>query len=257
MNKELIRAYSIQTDYTNANGLKLTHVFVVSTVSNNNWNCFGRGAECIPTAQQVSQGLAYAKWADLINGTDSAGLTNRITGVCHNVANRLLVLAGTDVSGADGDSLAILMYGKYGFNVDQYVERVKTQANAINSEQPGTISDAEIDGVINQITGDLTDELAILERDFQAMLQPHNENLTDVQKNGLTAIYNDFHTKRQQAWAAGNQSDQDIDFQNKYEERLKPILLQSLTQISALLGPDQYKTIFGLLPEQATKFLIG
>lgn len=261
MNKDIIRAYSIPTTFYNFNGFKFTHVFVVSIVNGtrkDNWNCFGTGAECLPNAQQVSEGPAYVKWADLINnGTDFAGLKNQVTGVCHNVANRLLVLAGTDVSGADGDSLAILMYGKYGFNVDQYIERVRTTADTINSEEPGTLSSIEIDGIVNQITGGLTDELAILERDFQVMLQPHNVNLTDAQKAGLSAIYNDFHTKRQQALDAGNQSDQAGDFQNKYAERMKPILLQSLTQISTLLGPDNYKTIFGLLPEQATKFLVG
>ena len=260
MNKEIIRAYSIQTNYYNLGGLKLTHVFVVSWINGtwkNNWNCFGTGAECLPNAQQVSEGPAYVKWADLINGPDSAGLRNQVTGVCHNVANRLLVLAGIDVSGADGDAVAILMYGKYGFNVVQYIERVKATANEINSEQPGTISDAEIDDVINRITGGLTEESDILERDFQEKLQPHNENLTDAQKTSLSEIYNDFSTKRQQALDAGNQSDQAGDFQNKYAERMKPIVLQSLTQMLTVLGPDQYKTIFDFSPEQAAKFLIG
>jgi len=258
MNKDILTAYSIPTSYPNANGLNLTHVFVVSTVNGavtNNWGCFGRGAECIPQAKQIAQGPAYTKWADLINGTENAGLTNCVTGVCHNVANRLLVLAGTDVSGADGDAAAILLYGKYGFNVDQYVARIKATANAINNEQPGTISDAEISGIIDQITGGQSDELKILEQDFQDLLQPHNENLTDAQKTGLSDIYNDFHNKRQQEWAAGDQNDP--DFQTKYEERMKPVLIQSLTQMSALLGPDEYKTIFGYLPEQAAKFLLG
>ena len=147
------------------------------------------------------------------------------------------------------------MYGKYGFNVDQYIARVKATANTINSEQPGTLSDAEINGIIDQITGGLSDELKILEQDFQDLLQPHNENLTDGQKAGLSDIYNDFHNQRQQVWAAGNQNDP--DFQTNYEERMKPILIQCLTKMSTLLGPDQYKIIFSYLPEQAAKLLLG
>ncbi len=184
MNKAQFLAYSIPTlDYPIDTGFKLDHVFVV-TSEGDDWGCFGRGRDYIPQAKQIAQGLGYAKWGNMIRGGDETGLQNLITGTCHNVANRLLVLAGTGVSAAVGDALVLLFYGKYGFNVDAYINRVQSSAAAINEAEPGALSDNEISDVINKVTGGMSDELEILEQDFQDALQPHNESLRWTPKIG-------------------------------------------------------------------------
>jgi len=237
------------------------HTFVVSTLSNmvltdnvlDNWNCWGRGKETINNgARQISQGSALAEWAGRIYGTDPnfpTGLLQKVEGVCQNACNRLLVLAGVDVAEANANVLTILLYGKYGYHLEDFVNNVKAAAAAINQQQPNTILPADLQQVLDRIANDPADELGTLEEHFQSA--PTVGALSSSQKDQLLGIYREFQLNRQNLFNAQWPNRNDQNFQANYAKALLPDFLQCLKECSPILGID-VKTL-----EQQVPYLLN
>jgi hypothetical protein len=255
-------------------GITLSHTFVGSP--NHNWNCFGQGTEYIRNAKSLPSGagLAYEQWASNIYGpnegklTDSpaAGLHAKYDGVCHNAANRLLVLAGADVSDATGNALAILMYGKYGFNIPQYIQAVKDAAQKVNTDaRTIVIPQNEVDDVVARIKGGAASEIDTLVKDIdKVVLRSHFEeqlelqNLSPNQLTSLRQIYSDFQEKRLAIFNATEAQNPSItDIQAQYAKAMKEVLKQCLEQMLQTLEEPQFLAMFQASPEQAIKFLLG
>ena len=66
MNKVMLTAYSIPTDYSSrgATGIPTDHVFVASA-DGHCWNCLG-DSHAISDSKQIAQELVYAEWADFV-----------------------------------------------------------------------------------------------------------------------------------------------------------------------------------------------
>ena len=273
MDKAHFQAYCI--DFSGYGGLPpgitVSHTFVASP--SHNWNCFGTGKEAIATAKVLPSGAGsgYEQWAGYIYGPydgkggdcPAAGLHVQYDGVCHNAANRILVLAGVDVSEATGNALVILMYGKYGFNIAQYVQSVRDAAQKVNADAGTTIiTPDEINGVLTRITGDPTGEFEILERDvllshFEDRLKLHG--LTTDQLNKLRQIYGEFQEERLEIFNATEERHHGIvsNIQADYAANMKAPLEQCLDKMLQTLGEVQFSRIFEASPEQAIKFLLG
>lgn len=267
MEKTEFIAYGVSTTaYPSLKNRPVDHVFVVT--SEHNWPCFGRGGKEIPNSHVVAKGFGYAKWAEYINGPDPihpTGLINKVTGVCHNVANRLLVLANADVSDAFGNEIVTLMYGKYGFYVDQYVERVKATAARVNEEIPGAITQNDIDSVVNRITNDIGDELESLVEDIEAR---SGIEISAAKKQGLGIIYTEFHKRREEVFAevsryqdhtinsCGIDAPPALAFQQRFQESMNSLLKNFLQEVINHFGLDTFVKVFKVNPDQAQLLLL-
>jgi len=274
MNKILFKAYSIPTGYDmpqlSGAGVNLDHVFVVSS-SNNDWNCFGRGLGVIgdPQARLLKQGMGYARWASLIYGQEfegtitpspAAGLYEKFDGVCHNAANRILVLVGDDVDVRDaaGNELVTLMYGKLGFNIDAYVNRVKDAAAQVNREEPGALQESDIEVVLGRINYDQSpdEEIEMLTEDLETRLGKHLNTFDDTKKTAFIQIYSELQKKRLEVFAGQAAGGQVVDTRPALASQLKPALERCLLGLFDLLGEEQFIGIFKVRPEIALKFLL-
>jgi hypothetical protein len=242
MEKAVFTAYAAlaQNDPTGGD-----HVCVASS-DGGSWPCWGRSLQNFiddkADYREVARGLAFTKWANLIVGDDgNAGLTIHVTGKCHNQANRILALAGTDVRTAGADAMIMFFFGKYGFDVPAYIERVKSAATKLKREAPDTLLDADINEVIAYINRAQQDELEILEEYFKQAIAPQVLNLTADQKAGIADIYRNFFNQR-----AALEGDP-----GSYAGKLRPVARDSLGQLGQLLGPDNYLLFSKAFPQYA------
>ncbi len=267
MQKVYFTSYGIPSPgYAPAQFGVLDHTFVVSSTSNqitnqsqvlDNWNCWGRGKDAIGQgAQQLSQGTALAQWANIIYGNDGAhptGLIEKVEGVCQNAANRVLVLAGVDVSAANANMYVILLYGKYGFHISDFVNNVKTAAAQVNASQPGAISDSDLQTVLNRIADDPEDELGTLEKHFLSSLP---NSLTSAQQSDLLAAYKNFQAQREATFEQEWPNRNDPNYQADYAKLLEPVFLSAAKQFLNILGPENYQSIFKSAPQQVLPYLL-
>lgn len=242
------------------------HVAVAA--AGHNWNCFGRGVDA-KDGRQIASGMGNAEWAALIYGKQNeacggdqpaAGVIEKYEGVCHTAANRILVLLGDDIDSRKAlcNELATLMYGKFGFHTDTYIETVKATAAQINAQTPGAIPQAEIDAVVTRITRGMApdQELLLLKADVEEQFQVHFDAFTDQQKSDFVAAYTEFQTNRKADFDA-EPRDGNGEFRARLANRMKPHLLKCLNSFVQILGPEQYTKVFHLMPPEAAKFLLG
>ena len=168
MNKTKFTGYAVDcTGGYNASvaGMTMDHAFVASDAGDN-WNCWGRGKETIGNAARAlagGTGTGYAEWANKIYGDPNypTGLVQYVDGVCQHAANRLLALAGGDVSEANGNVAATVLYGKFGYRLNDFVTNVQEAARSLQ------IPDAEVAVVLNRLGG-ASNDVAVLERHFSS-----------------------------------------------------------------------------------------
>lgn len=238
MQKTIFRSYAASAE---GNPAGCDHV-AVGTDDGADWGCFGRGIAALknaPDCHQVAEGQGYRRWAGIIEGGDNAGLVNEQSGRCHNVANRILAVAGADVRTAGSDVVILFVYGKYGFNIPGFLQRVKAGADQVNTEAPETLSADDVQSVIEKINNVKQDELDIIEEYFEKALGNTNFNLSQDEKAGIGKIYNDFFEQR-------------VPIQSlpgSYFDNLKPVALKSLLQLEALLGNDRFLKVFTAAPQ--------
>ena len=260
--------FTLYADAAGAVGpVPIDHTYVTSS-DNHNWNCFGRGAG---SGGRVLRSVkASSKWAALIYGQQyegsqdcgaPAGLAIRHSGVCQNVANRILVLGNADASGSFGNALATVMYGKFGFNIPQYIEIVKSTGDQLLKSDPGEITQQDIDTVLGRIAyGQTPDaELDILHADLDVEENKSLPDVTEAQRNAFRPIYSDYQKQRADAFATvdakSNPSDQ-FAFGALKDALIAP-WTQCVTRLITTLGPDQFQAMFGVSPEIATKLMGG
>src|SRR5690242_4937825 len=137
-------------------GLPSEHTYI-QTSDGANFNCFGRGGG----GRVVRKANGFSKWAALIYGDyqgrgddqPAAGMRVRFDGVCQTACNRVLVIAGDNVDAREskGNVLAVLLYGKFGFNIEAFIEAVKRTGAQLLQTDPGEIQQSDIDAVLARI----------------------------------------------------------------------------------------------------------
>jgi len=248
--------YAVPT--SNFGGLSAEHTYL--SVPGHNFNCFGRNAD----GRQVQTSTGSAVWACDVYGHDNegmqdsgtpTGMTIRYNGVCQNLANRILALVTDDIDarGTQGNVLATLMYGKYGFGVDQYVASVKSAGATLLSNGSGEINQSDIDLAVSRIAAGQTPdaELDILHVDI-----PEQENvsalpsITDAQRTIFRPIYSEYQSERAAAFEqiakTANPNDQ-IACDVLPKALIAP-LEKCVENLVAALGLDQFKSMFGVDP---------
>lgn len=248
-------------------GVPFEHTYVTTksdTDVSHNFNCFGAGAGS-DQSRPVLQCTASSKWASLIYGPDegpidstpAAGLRVRYDGVCQNAANRILVLAGddTDARRTKGNAFAILMYGKFGFNIPQYIQTVQSTGEQLLNTTPGEINPSDIQVVLDRITrGQTPDaELEILHEDAEEQRDINLPDVTDAQRNVFRPIYSDYQTERSAVFVA-TASKANVGDQIAYgplKSNLAAPWAKCVDRLVAALGPEQFKMMFGVEPDTA------
>jgi len=262
---EIFTLYAVYTG--SVGGVPTEHTYVLSD-DGHTWNCFGRYAD----GRLIRSASASSKWAGLIYGSNeknedqdalAAGIRVRYHGVCQNAANRILVLAGdvVDARGSEGNAFATLMFGKYGFNIQQYMDTVKSTGQQLLQSNPGEINPSDIQIILDRITtGQSPDaELDILHADLKIEEHTNLPDLTDAQRNAFRPIYSDYQVQRAAAFLAVS---------NKYPPGpgveiatgpLKESLIgpweNCVERLIAAVGLDQFKMMFGLTPDLVKQVL--
>lgn len=247
-------------------GVPSDHCFV-GTDDGHDFNCFGRGTESVSGARPICKGTGSSKWAALFYGTEggpydaytAAGLHVRYDGVCHTAANRVLVLTGDNVDArtAEGNALAILMFGKFGFNLQPYIDSVTSTAQQMLRDSPGEIQPEDLQTVLNRIAYGQTAEaeLDILHADVQEQLKKTLPDVTGVLRETFCAIYGDYQRDRSASFLEVAKTvpvGEQIAL-NKLPKALAAPWTSFVERLSKEVGADQFKNILGIDPEFAKK----
>jgi hypothetical protein len=238
-------------------GVRSEHTYV-QTSDGANFNCFGRSSG----GRFVRKSNGSSKWARLIYGQyegcgedqPAAGLRVRYDGVCQNAANRLLVTTGDaiDARTTGGNVLTTLMYGMFGFNLDKYIDTVKSTGDQLLQSDPGEIQQADIDAVLDRIKAGQTPdaELDLLHMDLQDLEKVTLPDITEDQLVAFRPIYSDYQKEREQAFldVVGTVHYGDQIAWKLLPDRLRQPLLKCLHDLVASVGLDEFKKMFGIDP---------
>lgn len=170
-----VEAYALESSYIIADGW---HTFIVDDSRSIEWTNFGRGWADGGNRECVASTRLYFEWAnhfvpcskvvrrqegdkkllaDLASGT--GGIDFAVNGVCHTLANRILVIADgeADVRKAKGDHHSVFFYGKYGFGLEYFKQLVREAHAKAASEHD--IPEQALTTVLSRIDNYLDDEL--------------------------------------------------------------------------------------------------
>lgn len=267
-----VEIYATETGYDcpGITGIKLDHVWVSTEVGPHNWNCFGRGREKNHEKGTRLLGTATGNidWMAAVYGTEAEGKEGRddnpaaagcvelYHGVCQNVANRILVMTeeNADVSKAAANEIVVLTFGKYGFGVEAFIERLKSTAVVLNRVNPGSVSEDELKRTLENVRQGttvkaefdaLTDGMPVIRAAILA-------RTTEAQRQEFVKEYSAFQRRRADAFAA---IDKDRlphhDARGKMGEFLKHELGAFLEKLRAQIGPEAYDKALKVLPQNA------
>lgn len=234
------------------------HVFV-SSESGRSWGCMGRdlGDPTVTGNRPLVEGLAEEEWVNEIAGPDNnhtAGIENKITGVCHQCANRLLIPAGVNVNKAYGNEVAIIGFGLYGPDIEDVKRVVLSAAQRVNDRQPGLIPQADIEAAVRRMDNCVADEYEVMKRDFEER-NPVPADAAPVPVD-IQSRQRDIHARFAQrrrdsyrAFRAGQTTGE------AYGLFLRENLRQALVEFRELMGEDKYMKMFRMTPEAAVTHL--
>lgn len=145
--------------------IDVDHVFMAPDDLSHDWNCFGGGINELKNEQKkrvngIGSGHGNIKWMTAVyglehegksdqktaEGREAAGVVNLFNGVCQTVGNRLMAMTkeNVDSSKAKGNELVVLIFGKYGYGVEDFIKLIRTKADELNAAKPDTVSDEEV-----------------------------------------------------------------------------------------------------------------
>ncbi len=272
MNGEIV-VYAMPTEgYHEAlKGFRLDHVCLYDKEGSHNWNCFGRGRSDIHNkdVRKLCVASGNAEWLAEIYGREAegkggrgnqdppaAGVCELFNGVCQNVANRLLAITeeNYDVSKADGNELVVLTFGKYGFGVEKFIQKVKESADRVNARNPDSISHDRVEQAIaNLLEGQkVTYEFEALTDDLPDLRAAFAEKATERDRNEFALEYAAFQNRRADEFAKLDKTSlPHHDARERMGAFLKNEMKVFLTKIRARLGGETYLQVLHVLPQDA------
>ena len=141
--------------------IDVDHVFMAPDDLSINWNCFGGGIEELTSKDERTRnrvrslvsGVGNIEWMRAVYGPISsaaAGVVNCFNGVCQTVGNRLMAMTkeNADSSKAKGNELVVLIFGKYGYGVADFINLIRTKADELNAVKLGTVSAEEVERTV-------------------------------------------------------------------------------------------------------------
>ncbi len=251
-----IRCHAVPTDaykeHPILGKLSQSHVFVSSS-SGKTWGCLGRSLKKFPNGAPVAfEVLAEDNWVEAIAGSSgSGGIILRENGVCHQSANRMLIPAGLTCDMADGNEIAVMMFGLYGPDKTEIVKLVTDAAQRANDVANGCVSQKDLDDALARITRGGCDEYEILKNDFEERVPVDVDALPEQTQSQLRGIHRKLYESRGEAYHAFKSGSVTPKV---YQNTLKKELKKALSSMFELLGEEQYVRLMKLLPEDAVEW---
>jgi hypothetical protein len=262
MTKATFTAYARITGYDSAQlkalGVKLDHVFVTSS-RHNNWNCFGGGIEEAREDIAIASSQGYVEWASHVYNPEKEGrvgrnpdaypaaeVTELFNGVCQNAANRILVFTedNIDVRKANASGLVTLLYGKYGFGIKVFIERVKSTAACLG------IPEIDLSKILERIQ---QGQSAEAELDILKSVYTHKHGtpfpvIPAEQWGRVVKAHSNFQVSRDEEFNRIAQAKPGQDIRMDLVEALKPDLGTYYGELENAFGREAVLDIMQVLP---------
>lgn len=277
MSTEEVEVYAAPTGYDcNAlKGFRLDHTWLSTESGPHNWNCYGRGRSNNHDADARRMGVVHGNvaWMAAVYGPNAEGRSGRgdndpaaagvvelLHGVCQNAANRMLAMTeeNFDVSKAAGNELVVLAFGKYGFGVDQFIERLKVTATELNAKALGSVTEEELRRTLANVKAGTTvnAEFYALTDDLPSIRDAFKESATDRQRIAFAEKYSAFQLRRSEKFAAIEKLHlPNHDARGHMASFLKVELSNLLESIRGSLGEDVYAQVVSVVPDMAWDML--
>lgn len=270
MTKGKVRAYArVSTGYLR--GVEVDHVFLVSE-QGHNWNCFGGGKEelenpaikdqvrCIGETSGNIEWMARAYVGEGNYAGSAANVFNLFSGVCQSAANRILAMGDGDVSvnKAKMNELAVLLFGKYGFDVDAFVLKIERIAGEMNARSPGSVSSEELKKVKDKFARGKTveAEMELLTDDAPQTLARIREKCTEGQITAFLREYSAIQAKREDEFMRIEKSSIGrSDVRKRLLDSISVDAVGLLTKVSFLIGDIPFRELFKCTPQQAWELM--
>lgn len=267
-----VEIYATETGYDcqGMTGIKLEHVWVSTEIGPHNWNCYGRGrpenhaqgTRLLGTATGNIDWMAavYGPEAEGKGGRDddpaAAGCVELYHGVCQNAANRILAMTeeNADVSKAAANEIVTLAFGKYGFGVEKFIERLKSTADSLNRERSDAVSAEELERTLKHVEQGTTvvAEFEALTDDLPMLRAAILEKTTERQRQEFARAYADFQNRRAEAFAGIDKASlPHHDARGKMGEFLMQELGAFLSKVREQIGSEAYDRALKVLPKDA------
>ena len=273
MARNEVELYAAPTwyDCPQLNGFKLEHTWLSAEAGHHNWNCYGRGRGNNHDCDARRLGVAHGnvEWMAQVYGPEAegkpgrgpndpaaAGVVELLHGVCQNATNRMLAMTeeNLDASKAGGNELVVLAFGKYGFGIEAFIDRLKLTAARLNSVTPGAVTEVELNRTLANVEAGrtvgaefeaLTDDLPIIREAFLA-------KTTSAQRARFAKEYAAFQFRRAERFLEIEKSSlPNHDARGKMAIFLRAELTGLLEKVRELLGPDVYVQVVSVVPGEA------
>jgi hypothetical protein len=217
------------------------------------WPCFGRSASQEPSATVVCEGFGEFLWANAIAGPDGhSGIEFGFTGICHHCSNRILIPARAHVGEAPGNEIATPLFGKYGLDVDKLVLRIKDAAFSANSTVANAVTDQQVTEAIELVTGGLTDEWEIVDRDIDVFIRSKLPDLSDDVYHTIREQYLSLYYRRVSLYRSLRLGRIAKD---RYLAKMRGHFIQTLEDIQDLVGPIAFQQLLHVPIRLAAEYL--
>lgn len=224
-----------------------------STQTGTQWGCFGRTAAEEPTATKVCEGIGEELWANAISGPDGhSGIEFGFTGICHHCANRILIPAKVHVGEAPGNEIATPLFGKYGLDTLNLVQRIKDAASQVNANVSNSVSDQQVSEAIEMVTGGLDDEWEIINRDIDVFLREKLPNMSDDVYQTIREQYMSLYYRRVSLYRSLTLGKIAKD---RYLTKMRAHFMQTLEDIQDLVGRIRFQKLLSVPIDLAADYV--
>ena len=273
MARSEIELYAAPTGYDcpQLKGFKLEHTWLSAEAGRHNWNCYGRGRgnNHDRDARRLCVAHGNVEWMAQVYGPEAegkpsrgpndpaaAGVVELLHGVCQNATNRMLAMTeeNLDASKAGGNELVVLAFGKYGFGVEAFVDRLKETAAMLNAATPGIVTEAELARTLANVEAGRTAgaEFEALTDDLPMIKDAFLTRTTSAQRAEFAKEYAAFQTRRSEKFLEVEKSNlPNHDARGKMAIFLESELGRLLEKVRELLGPDVYAQVVSVVPGEA------
>jgi len=256
-------------------GFKLEHTWLSTEFGPHNWNCYGRGRgnNNDPDARRLAVVHGNVRWMAEVYGTEAEGRSGRgdddpaaagvvelLHGVCQNATNRMLAMTveNLDVSKAGGSELVVLAFGKYGFGVESFIERLNETAARLNAQHPGTVSGEELRRTLSNVNAGtmVGAEFEALMDDLPEIRAAFMTKATERQRGEFAKKYAAFQLRREETFSSlDKRSLPKHDARRHIAAFLQVELSDLLGHVRKCVGADVYAQIVSALPCEAWNVL--
>jgi hypothetical protein len=217
------------------------HTYAVSSCGLR-WGCRGRSTGGVLLRSRVGSSAI----ADCLAGSNAeAGILYGRTGVCHQMANRILHSAGITVAGCGGYAVSVIAYGFYG---RPPWPELQVCYSGVTVPNVGSVSAGRSGGQRNLSSSSdvphasqsdmeqtLTEFLKLAEGALGRQLDQHTRrSLRSVQKNYMARQRQLIHSLDVGALAP-----------EEYLDQLNALLKATMDRMQAILGEQQFFIVFG------------